>query len=93
MFRAIRALNSRTTSKPLLVDTEKGVTVDPDTQVEIMTDFFEKMFCKTNIAGLPEIPSKEMTTQFTRMEVAKAVKSLKNHKSPGLDSLQNEQLK
>lgn len=41
--------------KLLVVETGEGTTLDPDTQVDIIITFFEEMFGKRNIAGLPPI--------------------------------------
>ena len=51
------------------------------------------MFKYTEVCEFEAILPKPMTIPFTEKEIHKAVKSLKNGKSPGIDNITAEQLK
>ena len=51
------------------------------------------MFEKPDTKNIPYIPPKEMGNKFTKEEIRKAIKSLKNNKNAGCDSLKAEYLK
>ena len=53
----------------------------------------KKTFNAENHSNFSEIPPKEMKHPFTGEEVNKAIKSLKNNKSAGIDNITAEQLK
>ena len=93
MFKAIKALKISEPKKEIIVDSENGMVTDENTQCAIITDFFRNMFFKENEDPFPDIKPQEMKTPFTPEEVGKAIKSLKNNKSPGSDQLKSELLK
>ena len=93
MFKAVRTIYSTTGNKPLFIETGDGFTADPGQQVQVITEFFEDMFSKSDMNQIPDIPPAEMTKRFTKEEIQKAVNKLKNNKSAGIDNLKAEQLK
>ena len=93
MYKAIKLLKIQEPKKRILVDGENGVITDEKQQVEIISNFFEKTFKSEGAEEIPITPPKEMKTPFTGDEVKKAVKSLKNNKSPGADNLKAELIK
>ena len=93
MYKAVKQLKIQEPKKRILVDGEDGQVTDEKEQVQIISDFFEKMFRSEEAEEMPKIPPQEMKIPFTGEEVRKAVKSLKNNKSPGVDNLKAEMLK
>ena len=93
MYRAVRNLQRTSKKAPLVIDTTEGKTTDPGTQVNIISDFFNQMFTTSTAAKIDDIPPQKMRDAFTKDEVTKAIRSLKNGKSPGADDLSAEYLK
>ena len=93
MFKAVRTIYSTTGNKPLFSETGDGFTADPGQQVQVITEFFEDNFSKSDMNQIPDIPPAEMTKRFTKEDIQKAVNKLKNNKSAGIDNLKAEQLK
>ena len=93
MYKAIRTINSSTGRKPLVIDTGEGITANPKQQTDTVTAFFQTMFSEKDIAELPNIPPREMKVKFREEEIKKAVQTLKNNKSAGIDNIKAEQLK
>ena len=93
MYKAIKLLKTQEPKKRILVNGENGVATDEKQQVEIITDFYEKIFRSEDAEEMQTIPPTEMKTHFTGDEVQRAVKSLKNNKSPGIDNLKAELIK
>ena len=87
MFAAIKVIQGSANRKPLTIDTEEGQTAEPIRQVRIVTDHFNKMFCVENTEALPNIEPAAMEVPFSKEEVQKAVRSLKDGKSAGYDSI------
>ena len=77
---------------PLWIQKGDLYTSDEREQTEIATEYFKTQFC-TNAEPLPEIPPAEMRQPFTTEEIGRAVKTLQNEKSPGVDNLRSELLK
>ena len=92
MFKAIKHVNRSKPQNPLLIEGENGLTANEEEQTEIIADFFKKQFC-TNTEPLPNITPSEMKEPFTKEEVQKAIKSLKNNRSAGSDNIKAELLK
>ena len=93
MFAAVKVIQGNTNRMPLIINTEEGKTAEPIQQVKIVTDYFNEMFSVQNTEALPDIEPAAMETPFSKDEIRKAVKSLKDGKSAGYDRLKAEQLK
>ena len=93
MFKAIKSMNRMKPKTPLVVEDEEGITTDEERQCEIISSFFERMFHASDAQEIEDIPPRRMTEPFTEQEVRKAVSSLKNNRSPGIDELNGEYLK
>ena len=93
MFKAVKNLQRMKVKTPLVIDSEGGITTDPEKQTEIISEFFEKMFTDDNAKMIENVPPTEMRIPFTEDEIRSAVKSLKNNKSPGIDEITAEHLK
>lgn len=92
MFKAVRATQATTGRKPLCINTKEGVTVDPEQQLSIFTDFSRGVFASKDTTKLPETKPAKME-DFIKEEIEKAVRSLKGNKIAGADELKAEQLK
>ncbi len=68
-----------------------GLTSNEEEATELVTDFLKKIFNQEKRISIPDI--KEMKMPFTEDEIEKAIKSLKNEKSAGIDNITAEQLK
>ena len=93
MFKAIKNIQRMKKKDPLVIESEDGKTTDPEKQIEIVSTFFKKMFNSIDAKQIEEIPPKEMSMRFSEEEVRRAITSLKNGKSPGIDDLCAEHLK
>jgi hypothetical protein len=92
MFKCIKNINRSKPKTPLLLQGENGLTADEKEQVSIITKHFKAQF-QTGADPLPNIKPKEMKIPFTKTEVGKAIKSLKNNRSAGADGVKAELLK
>ena len=82
MYQAVRTLKKMQPKKKILVNGEDGLITDEEEQVEIITNFFEKVFNNENMEEMDEIQPIKMKQKFKAKEVETAIKSLKNNKSP-----------
>ena len=86
MFKAVKIIANNEKRKPLLIQGTEGLTAEPQEQAELIAKHFENTFRDEDLEEIRKIPPKEITTPFTADEVTKAIKSLKNNKSPGGDN-------
>ena len=93
MFKAVKNIQRMKKKEQLVVESGDGITTDPDRQIEIISAFFKEMFNSSDMEEIENIPPRKMTELFNEEEVRKAINSLKNGKSPGIDDLCAEQLK
>ena len=93
MYKAMKNIQRMKPKAPLVVDHDGGITTDPETQVGIISEFFEKMFFSMGAEEIENIPPEKMTIPFTEEEVKKAIASLKNNRSPGIDGITADNLK
>ena len=93
MYNAIRNSNGSKPKEEIVMNTENGITTNKEEAIKIVTNWFNKTFNAENQNNFPEIAPKEMKHSFTEEEVNRAIKSLKNNKSAGIDNLTAEQLK
>ena len=68
MFRAVKNLQRMKTKTPLTIDSDGGVTKDPDKQTVIISGFFKSMFTDQNAKEIEHIPPAEMRQPFTENE-------------------------
>ncbi len=93
MFKAVRKIHRNKPKDEIMVDGEEGMTSNDKEAAEIVTKFFKGFFNAENQQRFIEVPPTPMTVPFTGDEVQKAIKSLKNNKSPRIDEIVAEQLK
>ena len=91
MFRALKTVKRKDSKKPLLVDSEDGVTTNAEEQVKLITRYFKDFFNpKKELLDVKPTPMKKL---FTTEDITGAINKLKNNKSPGIDEIRSEQLK
>ncbi len=93
MYKAIRKQQRTKPKDEIMVDSEEGLTASSEEATKIVTNHFKKMFNAENQRKFHEVPPAEMKIPFTKEEVSKAIKSLKNNKSSGVDDIVAEHLK
>ena len=76
MYKAIKAIQRMKPKTPLVIEDTDGVTTDEKRQVELITDFFEKMFCTNTAEKIEEVQPKSMNEKFTEKEIKEAIQSL-----------------
>ncbi len=92
MFKAIRKIHRNKPKDEIMVNGEEGQTSNDKEATEIIK-FFKNFFNAENQQKFNEVPPTKMRIRFTQDEVGKAIKSLKNNKSAGIDDVVAEQLK
>ena len=93
MFRAVKNLQRMKTKTPLTIDSDGGVTKDPDKQTVIISGFFKSMFTDQNAKEIEHIPPAEMRQPFTENEKKVSSKKLEKQQKPGIDEITAEHLK
>ena len=93
MFKAVKILANNEKRKPLLIQGQDGMTTDQKDQANIIARHFENIFTEENLKEIKKIPPAPIEPPFTIEEIQKAIKSLKNNRSPGDDEIRAEQLK
>ena len=59
----------------------------------MIAEHFHQALYDEEARDIPDIQPAKMTTPFDSTEVEKAIKSLRNNRSPGIDEIKAEQLK
>jgi hypothetical protein len=93
MYAAVKILQGKRKKTPILVDTDKGITTHEQTQVEIISDFFEKQFNQLDTTGILEAEPCEMEIPFTGQEIGKGMNKLSNNKAEDIDRIKGEHMK
>lgn len=93
MFQAMRALQTTTIKKPLIVGMQEVLTTDTRKQVQVISQLLNILFHKDNTLNIPNIPPTRMSAPFTTTDVRKAISQLREHKSTGIEQLKLEQVK
>ena len=76
----------------LIIKTKEGLTSNEKKQSEIIEKYFKNIFY-TNATPKQSVLPTPMSTLFTSSEIRKAVWTLKNNKSPGMDQINVELIK
>ena len=58
------------------IETKNGVTTHEKTQVEIITEFYEKQFNQLDVSGILDAEPCEMRIPFEEEEIKGAIKTL-----------------
>ena len=93
MFQAIKHMQRCKPKAKLLIKTKEGnLTAEENDQAELIAQHFKNQFFKyeTNTIEITPLP---MSVPFTCDEIQRAVKTLKNNKSAGIDGIKAEMLK
>ena len=93
MYAAVKILQGKRKKIPLLVDTKYGITTHEQTQVDIITDFYEKQFNQLDVTGILDAKPCAMIIPFKKDEVNKAINRLGNNKAEDINKLKGEHLK
>ena len=93
MYKAIRKSIRNKPKQDIAIETENGITVNEEESILIVSDWFERAFNADNQNMFPDVTPTEMKIPFSTNEVRRAIKSLKNNKSAGIDDIVAEQLK
>ena len=93
MFKATQVLR-RKTDNSVCVKDKNGLVVNSESQkIERISEYFESVFNPVDVEEFPVVPPKPLQHPFTSDEIGKAISSLKNNKSAGIDKLRAEHLK
>ena len=92
MYQVVRQLQTKDNNK-IIVNAENGVTASEKKQVKIVTDYFRSVFSKDSESEIENVKPVEMRKPFESAEIERAIKKLKNDKSPGVDEIRAEMLK
>ena len=66
---------------------EDGITTNEDEQLKKITQLFSSIFMDQNAENFIDFSPCKMKEPFTLEEVTKAVTTMKNNKTPGIDQL------
>ena len=91
MFQVIKQLSKQKRVSKLLIESENGFTADEQKQADLIAEYFKKQFYR-NAEKIQNEPT-VMQIPFTTEEIKKAIMSLKNNKSTGIDNVKAELLK
>jgi hypothetical protein len=95
-YQAMRKIKSKKAKKPLKIyDKNKNLVGSESVQVEIITQHFQKLFTIPNneYENKPTFKPAKLKNPFTKDEISKTSKRLKNQKSPGIDNINAELIK
>ena len=93
MFSALKYVNSRRKKQNNIIESGKGFINNTTSKIEYITEHFKSCFSSKNPAFLAEIVPSGNKDFFTIEEISKAIKSLKNNRTPGIDNINNELIK
>ena len=93
MFRTIR-LSNHTKKKEHVFIEENETALNNEKSTEKITEYFTKLFSEEEIkTDLDEIKPIKMKVPFSSEEIRRAIKKLKNNKTPGPDNIPAELFK
>ena len=93
MFTAVRVIQNKNPKRPLLINSDNGITTDPKIQVQVISDFYKNFYNNAKSEGILNVSPCEMKTPFSSDEIEIAIQKLKNNKSVGIDDIKAEELK
>ena len=93
MFQALKYLHTRGKKESVVVKNDNGIVSSDDAKIDIITEHFKKSFFQENVEEFPDIKPEKLNPPFQLSEIKKAIKSLKNNRSPGIDNLNSELIK
>ena len=92
MYEAVNRIKRLAPKEKLIIKTKEGLTSSKKKQSEIIAKYFENIFY-TNATPMQNVLPIPMSTLFTSSEIRKAVWTLKNNKSPGMNQINVELIK
>ena len=94
-FEATKEMNNSKKQKPLIIKNDKGeIASSEEEQIKIISDHFNKMLApKSQEGNFKEYAPQRMRQPFTKGEINKAARSLKNRKGAGPDDIHAELIK
>ena len=92
MCEAVNRIKRLAPKEKLIIKTKEGLTSNEKKQSEIIAKYFENIFY-TNATPMLNVLPIPMSTLFTSSEIRKAVWTLKNNKSPGMNQIDVELIK
>ena len=78
MFQAVRLLQKKDKPKPLLIETENGITNNEEKQVEEITKYFKEVFSLNDVQDILDVEPAPMKTPFSK-QCNKETEKMKNH--------------
>ena len=93
MFKATKLIQRKNNNNVCIKTCDGKIVNSTNQKLEIITKYFESVFNPDDIGEFPHIPPQKLNEPFTSEEIRKAIKSLKNNKSAGIDKLKAEHLK
>ena len=92
MYEAVKEIKQLALKEKLIIKTKEGLISNEKKQSEIIAKYFKNIFY-TNATSMQNVLPTPMSTLFTLSEIRKAVWTLKNNKSPGMDQINVELIK
>ena len=92
MYEAVKKIKRLTPKEKLITKTKEGITSNEKKQSEIIAKYFKNIFYRNATPTQNVLPT-PMSTLFTSSEIRKAVWTLKNNESPGMDQNNVELIK
>ena len=86
MHEAVNRIKRLAPKEKVIIKTKEGLTSNEKKQSEIIAKYFENIFY-TNATPMLNVLPIPMSTLFTPSETRKAVWTLKNNKSPGMNQI------
>ena len=93
MYKASATIIKFGKRNTLILQDKTGLTANKTKRAHILTRYFSKQLSSEFADTLQEIPPIDMKVPFSPEEIIKALKSMKNNKSPGIDEINLQHLK
>ena len=92
IHEAVKKIKRVAPKEKLIIKTKEGLTSNKKKQSEIIAKYFKNIFY-TNATPMQHVLPTPISTLFTSSEIRKAVWTLKNNKSPGMNYINVELIK